>query len=127
MKFNKNLTILHLDVSAGLVVGLLLFLLQDWVVSLYRLLNIIIIFLATANVCYGIYALTIALSNVKSAVFISILAIANTVWVFVCIAVVLYYAKTASYIGLLFICLEGIFVSFFAYYEWKYRYVLSKA
>ena len=70
MKFNKNLTILHLDVSAGLAVGLLLFLLQDWVVSVYRLPNIIIIFLATANVCYGIYALTIALSNVKSAVFI---------------------------------------------------------
>lgn len=95
--------------------------------SLYRLPNIIIIFLATANVCYGIYALTVTLSNVKSAVFISILAIANTAWAAVCIAVVLYYAKTASFIGLLFIGLEGIFVSFLAYYEWKYRHVLLKA
>jgi len=126
MKFNKNLTILHLDGSAGLAVGLLLFMLQDWAVNLYNLPNLIIFFLAAANVCYGVYALCLAFSSNKISVLISVLAIANTAWVTVCIAVVLYYAKTASYIGLLFIGLEGIFVSFLACYEWKYRHVLSK-
>ncbi len=127
MKFNKNLTILHLDGSVGLTVGLLLILLQDWAGNLYNLPNIIIVFLAAANVCYGVYALCLAFSSYKRSVLISILAIANTAWVAVCIAVVLYYAKTASFIGLLFIGLEGIFVSFLAYYEWKYRHVLLKA
>ena len=126
MKLNKNIDILHLDGSAGLTVGVLLFLLQDWVGSLYNLPSSAVLFLATANVCYGVYALSLALSDNRKAASISLLAVANAAWMVVCIVVVLLYAQTANFIGLTFICLEGIFVSILGLYEWKNRYVLSE-
>lgn len=127
MKLKKNLNVLHLDGAAGSIVGLLLFMLQNWVSSLYNLPIAIIHFLATANVCYGVYALSLAFSSNRNLLSISLLAIANALWMVVCVIMVSLFFQTASSIGLIFISLEGIFVIGLAIYEWKNRYQLSRA
>ncbi|ESP94655.1 hypothetical protein [Pseudoalteromonas luteoviolacea] len=121
MNIMNKLNVLHLDGSAGLTMGMLLFLLQDWVASLYRLPDPTVHFLATANVCYGVYALTLAFSNRRNSASISLLVTANIIWAVVCVAIVLHYFQTASLIGLAFICMEGIFVIVLAFFEWKSR------
>ena len=125
MKPKKNLNVLHLDGTAGSTVGLLLLLLQNWVSSLYNLPIATIQFLATANVCYGVYALSLAFSSNRNFLAISLLAIANALWMVVCVIMVSLLFHTASSIGLIFISLEGIFVIGLAIYEWKNRYQLS--
>ena len=57
MMLCKNINVLHVDGSAGLAVGLVLFALAEWVSELYRLPLNIILFLASANILYGCYAL----------------------------------------------------------------------
>jgi asparagine N-glycosylation enzyme membrane subunit Stt3 len=127
MKLSKELNILHLDGAAGLTVGLLMFFLQNWVSNLYSLPISTIHFLATANVCYGVYALSLALSSSRKPISISLLATANSLWMVVCVVVILLFVQTASLIGLVFISLEGLFVIILAIYEWKNKDTLSEA
>ncbi|EAW27734.1 hypothetical protein ATW7_13023 [Alteromonadales bacterium TW-7] len=65
--------------------GVLLFALLEWVSVLYNLPVNIVILLASANVIYGIYALTLAFLVTKPVYTITVLAIANAVWVLICI------------------------------------------
>jgi hypothetical protein len=92
-------------------VGVLLFALLEWVSVLYNLPVNIVILLASANVIYGIYALTLAFLVTKPVYTITVLAIANAVWVCICIFIALYYVQTASLIGVMFIILEAVFES----------------
>ena len=127
MKSSIKFNVLHLDGTAGSFAGLVLFLLQNWVSSLYNLPVAAIQFLATANVCYGVYALSLAFSRNKRLFSISLLAIANTLWTVVCVIMVALFFQTASPIGLAFISFEGLFVVCLAIYEWKNRCQLSGA
>lgn len=63
MIWRKNISVLHIDDSAGLAVGLALFAFAGWVSELYQLPLNTILFLASANTIYGCYALALALSN----------------------------------------------------------------
>lgn len=126
MMLCKNINVLHVDGSAGLAVGLVLFALAEWVSELYRLPLNIILFLASANILYGCYALALALSNQRSLMAIKVLSIANSVWVVICVAIVVLYVQTASPVGFLFIGGEALFVGVLAVYEWKNRFVLAE-
>lgn len=124
--WRKNINVLHIDGSAGLAVGLALFAFVGWISELYRLPHNTILFLASANIIYGCYALSLALSNKKSLMSIKVIAIANSVWVAVCAAIVVLFAHTASPIGVFFICGEALFVGMLAVYEWMNRFLLSE-
>lgn len=126
MMLCKNINVLHVDGSAGLAMGLVLFALAEWVSELYRLPLNIILFLASANIIYGCYALALALSNQRSLMAIKVLSIANSVWVVICVAIVVLYVQTASPVGFLFIGGEALFVGVLAVYEWKNRFVLAE-
>lgn len=126
MRQCKNINVLHVDGSAGLAVGLVLFALAEWVSELYRLPLNIILFLASANILYGCYALALALSNQRSLMAIKVLSIANSVWVVICVAIVVLYVQTASPVGFLFIGGEALFVGVLAVYEWKNRFVMAE-
>ncbi len=67
MKYNRKIDVLHVDGTAGLAMGVLLFALQRWVSDLYNLSGVIIYFLATANVCYGLFALSLVRSTRRNA------------------------------------------------------------
>ncbi|VEL97943.1 hypothetical protein ALT761_02959 [Alteromonas sp. 76-1] len=126
MMLRKNINVLHIDGSAGLAVGLVLFALAEWVSELYRLPLNVILFLASANILYGCYALALALSNQRSLMAIKVLSIANSVWVVICVAIVVLYVQTLSPVGFLFIGGEALFVGVLAIYEWKKRFVLAE-
>ncbi|MGK0502287.1 MAG: hypothetical protein ACJARF_001048 [Alteromonadaceae bacterium] len=126
MMLRKNINVLHIDGSAGLAVGLVLFALAKWVSELYRLPLNVILFLASANILYGCYALALALSNQRSLMAIKVLSTANSVWVVICVAIVVLYVQTLSPVGFLFIGGEALFVGVLAVYEWKNRFVLAE-
>ena len=126
MMLCKNINVLHVDGSAGLAVGLVLFALAEWVSELYRLPLNVILFLASANILYGCYALALALSNQRSLMAIKVLSTANSVWVVICVAIVVLYVQTLSPVGFLFIGGEALFVGVLAVYEWKNRFVLAE-
>lgn len=127
MKTGKGHTVLHLDGAAGLTVGVLLLVLHDWVAGVYQLPASTILMMATANVCYGIYAWSLACADQRRLVWVVGLVMANTIWLVVCVGIVLMYAQTASLIGLMFIGLEGTFVGVLALLEWNGRHGLAQA
>ncbi|MHC6646773.1 hypothetical protein ACYTPF_09440 [Alteromonas sp. HB246098] len=116
--------ILHIDGFAGTSVGLLLLFFQDIASDFYQLPKGLILFLAGANVCYGIYALRLALICNRSLKVVTGLAIANFLWAIVCVGVILIYFEQASMFALLFISAESIFVAILGLFEWCYRFLL---
>ena len=125
MKLNNSIDILHLDGSAGFSLGALLFVLHDWVGSLYVLPSTTIYILAIANLSYGVCALLLAFSKPRNPMAVSALAIANAMWALVCVAIIALYIDSASLIGLTFVGLEGGFVLILAIYEWHNRKSLA--
>ena len=127
MKCIKEFSILHLDGGAGLTVGILLLVFYQWISDLYNLSTAVILVLALANIGYGIFGLSLAFTKKRTVRLIAVLAIANVIWMFVCIAIVLRYFQIATYIGLIFILIEGACVFILACYEWKNRHTLAQA
>lgn len=125
MLISNKFNILHLDGASGLTVGTLILLLLEWVGRLYNLPVQTILFIAIANVCYGLYALSLAFSSNRSLILVSLLALANATWAIVCFAIVLIYLESVSIIGLTFLCLEGVFVFILALLEWQNKFELS--
>ena len=122
---SNSASLLHLDGIAGLTVGIALFALNDWISQLYAIPLATVLFLATANMCYGIYALFLAFSVARTPASITLLAYANCTWVLVCGFIFLHYLSSASVIGLGFIFCEAVFVGLLAFYEYKYRFSLA--
>lgn len=116
--------ILHIDGFAGTSVGLLLLLFQDIASDFYQLPKGLILFLAGANVCYGIYALRLALIRNRSLKEVTVLAIANFLWAVTCVGILFTYYEQASIFALLFISAECIFVAMLGLCEWRYRFLL---
>ena len=116
--------ILHIDGFAGTSVGLLLLLFQDIVSDFYQLPKGLILFLAGANVCYGIYALRLVLIRNRSLNQVAALASANFLWVITCVGILLTFYEPASIFALLFISAESIFVAMLGLFEWRYRFLL---
>ena len=118
MSYFRNFNILHVDGIAGLSVGIILFIFHDWISITYNIPILIVFVFSAANVGYGIYASSLAFSQTRKVFSIALLAFANLLWGVVCLSVVLFYSKTLSLFGIVFICLEGVFVSALAFYEW---------
>lgn len=118
MSYFRNFNILHIDGIAGLSVGIILLIFHDWISITYNIPILIVFVFSAANVGYGIYASSLAFSQTRKVFSIALLAVANLLWGVVCLSVVLFYSKTLSLFGIVFICLEGVFVSTLAIYEW---------
>ena len=115
---------LHIDGIAGTSVGLLLLLFQNIASDFYQLPKGLILFLAGANLCYGINALRLVVMRNRSLKEVKALAIANFLWAFVCVGVILTYFEQANIFALLFISAECIFVAMLGLCEWRYRFLL---
>ena len=116
--------ILHIDGIAGTSVGLLLLLFQNIASDFYQLPKGLILFLAGANLCYGINALRLALMRNRKLNEVTALAIANFLWAVTCAGILLTYYEQASIFALLFISAECIFVAMLGLCEWRYRFLL---
>ena len=102
----------------------MLLLFQDIASDFYQLPKGLILLLAGANVCYGIYALRLALIHNKVLKEVAALAIANFLWAITCVGILLTYYEQASMAALLFISAEYIFVAVLGLCEWRYRFLL---
>ncbi|WP_333969839.1 hypothetical protein [Alteromonas mediterranea] len=116
--------ILHVDGIAGTSAGLLLLLFHNIASDFYQLPQGLILFLAGANACYGIYALRLSLIRNSSLNEVAALAIANFLWAITCVGVLLTYYEQASVFALLFISAECIFVAILGLCEWRYKFLL---
>ena len=117
--------ILHIDGIAGTSAGLLLLLFQNIASDFYRLPKGLILFLAGANLCYGINALRLVVMRNRSLNEVKALAIANFLWAVTCVGILPTYYEQASIFALLFISAECIFVAILGLCEWRYRFLLA--
>lgn len=106
--------------------GVVLLLLQVWFAELYNLPIYIIQFFTAANILYGLYALSLACSNVRSLNAIKLLVYANYLWAGVSVLLVINYNETISFWGVAVILVESLFVIMLASVEWKNRDALNK-
>ena len=127
MRTQGGLNILHFDGSAGLIMGILLLGFVQWFSDIYSMPKNIILFLALANILYGIYALLLALRSERSTASVVTLSFANGLWAFVCSTLIVLHFHMASFIGIAFLIGEALFVAFLATYEWKNRFLLSES
>lgn len=118
-KMKKNF--LWFDGIPGLMVGILMFILIDWLVGIFKLPKDLLIMIASANVIYGLYATFLAIRNKRSRWMIAVLAIANGSWFVISFSLILFVVKEASFFGYAHIAAEGLFCGWLAFNEWKWR------
>ncbi len=117
--------ILWVDCGGALLVGGLMWVLADWLLALYRMPPSLFFAIATANLVYGCYSLSLALRRRRPQRLISALAVANAVWGCVCVVGALLLVGRASILGVATLLLEAAVVFTLAWWEWRYRAVLT--
>ena len=107
MSYFRNFNILHIDGIAGLSVGIILFILHDWISITHNIPILTVFVFSAANVGYGIYASSLAFSQTRKVFSIALLAVLNLLWGVVCFSVVLFYSETLSLFGIVLYVLKG--------------------
>jgi hypothetical protein len=125
VRTKRNINVLHFDGSAGLTMGMLLLVFVQAFSEIYSMPKNVILFLASANIFYGIYALLLAIRRERSTASVVTLSFANGFWAFVCLTLITLHFHIASFVGIAFLIGELLFVAFLATYEWKNRFLLS--
>lgn len=115
--------ILWSDGIAGGLVGALMLVLRAWLVDFYGLTPALITLIATANLAYASYSLSLAalssLNRRPPRPAIDLLVTANAAWGLVCLGLIALHANQAGALGLLHIALEGVFVTWLAVIEYR--------
>ena len=123
LRVRRNL--LWIDCTAGLLVGVLVLMLADYLSSWYGLPKGLIFFLGVMNIAYGSYSLSLALRKKRPLYLIKVLAAGNMLWTVVCTVLVLAFLNVASPVGLALLLAEGIFVGGLGLIEWQSRDLLT--
>lgn len=118
-KLKQNL--LWIDGGAGATVGALLLIGAKWISDLYDLPLNFIYFVATANLLYGCYSLTLASRRKRPMALIRLLIGGNLLWSILCIRWFIIFSDTASVFGLLQLGGEAVFVGGLGILEWRWR------
>ncbi len=118
-------SLLWIDCSGGLAVGILMLVLAEWLERLYALPSSLYTAIAAANIAYGTFSLVLALSRRRSVRLIVLLALANAVWGVVCVSAAVAMAGRASVFGQLHLLSECAVVVWLAQMEWRYRATIA--
>lgn len=121
---NWRYKLLRIDSVGGLIVGLVMLLLSDYLASWYGLSRGFIIFIALVNIIYGCYSFSLLVRVKRPLSLIVLLVIANLVWAVLCMLWVVIFAQTASFFGIAHLLGEAVFVGGLAYLEWRNRDLL---
>jgi hypothetical protein len=113
--------LLWIDGSGGMVVGVVVLLLHEWIAGIERLPVDFVRMMGVANVLYGSYSLTLASRRTRPAALILLLVVANAAWGVACMRWAIGYAETASIFGLAHLVSEGAYVMVLAAFEWRWR------
>jgi len=118
-------SLLWIDCSGGLAVGILMLVLAAWLQRLYALPSTLYTAIAAANIAYGSFSLVLALSRRRSVRLIALLALANAGCGVVCVIAVVALAGRASIFGLLHLLAECAVVVWLAGMEWRHRAAIA--
>ena len=113
--------LLWIDGLGGVVAGLAVLLLRNWLSEWYRLPPQFLLLIGVANLAYGSYSLSLAMRARRPIIFILLLAAANLTWTILCLRWAVMYAGTASWLGLAHLIIEGLYVGALACLEWRWR------
>ncbi len=117
-----GIRLLWIDCAGGLIAGGLMFALHPWLAVLFALPEELLRFIATANLVYGSYSLSLVkMPRLRTLGRIRALAIANMLWGVGCMAMGAHYLDVASPFGLLQLFGEGVFVGGLGMVEWQAR------
>lgn len=116
------MNLLRIDSVAALAAGVLTALLSPVLAGWYGLPLAALQGIAAANLLYGLYSGWLASRPPpRPLAGIVLLVAANLVWTFVCAALALRFADTATWLGLTHLIGEGLFVGALAWSEWRQR------
>jgi hypothetical protein len=117
--FSKHL--LWVDCVGGLVVGLGMFAVFDWLKRLYGMPTWLYLTVALANVCYGLFSLTLALKSRRPRFLLHTLVFANIFWGVVCVVLAATFSAELGILGLIQLVGEGLYVAGLGCVEWRFR------
>ncbi|UTV30739.1 hypothetical protein [Photobacterium atrarenae] len=117
--------VLWIDGLAALFVGSILISFHSFVGEIYSMPEKVVLFLASANLLYGLYSSSLAMSRKVSLRKIQVLVFGNCFWALTCLFLVYRFMDSASLLGILFILSEALFVTVLAGVEWRCRFDLS--
>ena len=118
--------LLWIDSAAGLLVGAGMLALSAWLSDLYALPRSLLVAMGVANLAYGTYSGLLARRVRRPYGLVILLVVANATWAGLCGLAAMYFAGTASGLGLAQFLVEGLFVGGLAAAEWRARRVLTR-
>jgi len=119
--------LLWIDCAAGALVGVLVLMLDDWLSKWYQLPVRLVFFMGIMNLVYASYSFSLALRSKRPMRLIKILVFANLTWSLLLLVWVILFQGTATWLGLLYLSLEAIFVATLALFQWRSRELLVTA
>jgi hypothetical protein len=113
-------SLLWIDCSGGLAVGIVVLARSPWLSTLYGIPQHFITALGAANLAYGTYSFSLARRTARPRAMLLLLVGANLTWAIFCAVASAYLASHASVLGLAHLLLEGAFVGGLGLLEWRY-------
>ncbi len=123
---NKG-NILRIDGSAGLIAGVIMWLLSDVLIALYQIPAWIFTINIIANLVYGISSSLLASWPHRPLGAVVTLSVANLLWAVLCFVTAVVIAPATSIFGIGHLVGEGIFVGILGLLEWRWRHALQRA
>jgi hypothetical protein len=117
--------LLHVDSTAGLVVGIGVLALSPWLAPLYGMSRTLVVGMGIANVAYGTFSGVLARRRRRPRALLAALVVANAAWAIACWVTAAALAESATWFGLASLVGEGAFVGGLAALEWRARDVLA--
>lgn len=124
MNPTKVRRVLWLDCGGGLAVGNAMFALSDWGREFFGMSAGLYFGIATANLLYGLFALSLALRSHRPRGLLTALAVANATWGVLCLGALPFLFGQVSIFGAGHVLAEGLFVLWLARVEWEHRDLL---
>ena len=117
--------LLWLDCGGGLLVGGAMLILSGWLLPIYGMPPFLYYGVAGANLAYGCFSLSLALRMNRSIRLVTALAMANGAWGVFCLGAAALFYDRVSLLGWGHLVLEGGFVLWLGWTEWRFRYLLA--
>ena len=118
-------TILWVDCTGGLAVGVIVLACCNFLSNLDSLPIWVTIFVGFANLGYGSFSLWLTTRSPRPLRLVRVLAIANIAWLAVCITIVMSHWQGISTFGVFHKLGEGLYVALLGCLELKWRHALA--
>ena len=119
--------LLWIDCLGGWIVGIATLACYGLLANLYGISESGVLYLGTANLVYGCSSFVLARLRSRPLSWIRGLAVANMVWGLQCWLLLVLVFPKLTWLGMGQLLLEGAYVFFLGWIEWKYQNELADA